>query len=179
MSLLIVDETKCKQDGFCLKDCPRAIIRIKDKESYPELVPGGEQSCLTCGHCVAVCPHGAMSHTKVPFEDCAPLQKEMAINEPQVAQFLRSRRSIRQFKDRPVEKQKIQRLIEIARYAPTGSNTQLVEWRVFAGRDKIKELARLAADWALAMLEKIPRPLIKILIFPASLPPGTPAMMRS
>ena len=50
MSLLIVDESKCKQDGFCVRDCPRAIIRIKDKESYPEMVPGGEQFCLTCGH---------------------------------------------------------------------------------------------------------------------------------
>ena len=148
MGLLIVDETKCKQDGFCVKDCPRAIIRIKDKESYPELVPGGEQSCLTCGHCVAVCPHGAMSHTKVPIEDCSPIQKELVINEPQVVQFLRSRRSIRQFKDKPVEKQKIQRLIEIARYAPTASNTQLVEWLVFADRDTVKEFAKLAADWA-------------------------------
>jgi nitroreductase/NAD-dependent dihydropyrimidine dehydrogenase PreA subunit len=157
MSLLIVDESKCKQDGFCVKDCPRAIIRIKDKESYPELVPGGEQFCLTCGHCVAVCPHGAMSHTKVPIEDCAPIQKEIAINEPQVVQFLRSRRSIRLYKDKPVEKQKIQRLIEIARYAPTGSNTQLLEWRVFASRDKVKELAKLAADWARALLEKDPQ----------------------
>jgi nitroreductase/NAD-dependent dihydropyrimidine dehydrogenase PreA subunit len=157
LSLLIVDETKCKQDGFCARDCPGAIIRLKNKESYPELVPGGEQFCLICGHCVAVCPHGAMSHTKVPLEDCAPIQKELVIDEPQVVQFLRSRRSIRLYKDKPVEKQKIRRLIEIARYAPTASNTQLVEWRVFAGREKVKQLAKLAADWARAMLEKDPR----------------------
>ena len=69
MSLLIVDESKCKQDGLCARDCPRAIIRLKDKESYPELVSGGEQLCLICGHSVSVCPHGAMSHTKVHFED--------------------------------------------------------------------------------------------------------------
>jgi nitroreductase/NAD-dependent dihydropyrimidine dehydrogenase PreA subunit len=157
MSLLIVDESKCKQDGFCARDCPRAIIRLKDQESYPELVPGGEQLCLICGHCVAVCPHGAMSHTKVPYDDCAPIQKESVINESQVVQLLRSRRSIRQFKDKPVEKQKIRRLIEIARYAPTASNTQLVKWLVFADRDTVKELAKLAADWARAMLEKDPQ----------------------
>ena len=157
MSLLIVDESKCKQDGFCARDCPGAIIRLKNKESYPELVPGGEQLCLNCGHCVAVCPHGAMSHTKVPLEDCAPIQKELAIDEPQVVQFLRSRRSIRLYKDKRVEKQKIRRLIEIARYAPTASNTQLVEWLVFDGRDTVKEFAKLAADWARAMLEKDPR----------------------
>jgi len=157
MSLLIVDKTKCKQDGFCVRECPTAIIRLKDKESYPEMVPGGEQFCLTCGHCVAVCPHDAMSHTKVPFEDCSPIQKELVINETQAVQFLRSRRSIRFFKDKPVEKQKIQRLIEIARYAPTSSNTQLVEWLVFNDKDTVREFAKLAADWARALLEKDPQ----------------------
>jgi len=157
MSLLIVDESKCKQDGFCARDCPTAIIRLKDKKSYPKLVSAGEQFCLTCGHCVAVCPHGAMSHARVPFEDCAPIQKELVINEAQAVQFLRSRRSTRFFKDKPVEKQKIRRLIEIARYAPTASNTQLVEWLVFNDKDTIKGFAKMAVDWARALLEKDPR----------------------
>ena len=157
MSLLIVDENKCKRDGFCVRDCPRAIIRLKDKESYPQLVPGSETSCLACGHCVAVCPHGALSHKWVPLEDCPSIQKELGINEAQVTQFLRSRRSIRSFKDRPVEKEKINRLIEIARYAPTASNTQLVEWRVFNGRETVRELSEMVADWARALLEKDPQ----------------------
>jgi nitroreductase/NAD-dependent dihydropyrimidine dehydrogenase PreA subunit len=157
MSLLIVDENKCKQDGFCARDCPTAIIRLKDKESYPEMVPGGEKFCLTCGHCVAVCPHGALSHKIVALEDCPPIQKELGINEAQVIQFLRSRRSIRFFKKQPVEKEKIQRLIEIARYAPTASNAQLVEWLVFNGRDIVREFAKMVADWARALLEKDPR----------------------
>ena len=156
MSLLIVDESKCKQDGFCVRDCPRGIIRLKDKKTFPELVPGGESLCLICGHCVAVCPHGALSHKMVPLEDCPPIQKELGINAAQVVQFLRSRRSIRSFKDRPVEKEKIRRLIEIARYAPTASNTQLVEWLVFNDKDTIRELAKMAVDWGRALLAKDP-----------------------
>ena len=57
MGLLIVDESKCKRDGICARDCPTAIIKLKDKESYPAIVPGGESFCLVCGHCIAVCPH--------------------------------------------------------------------------------------------------------------------------
>ena len=157
MSLLIVDENKCKQDGFCVRDCPTAIIRLKDKESYPEMIWGSEKFCLTCGHCVAVCPHGAMSHKMVPIDDCPTIQKELAIDEAQVVQFLRSRRSIRFFKDQTVEKEKIRRLIEIARYAPTASNNQLVEWLVFNDKDTIREFAELSADWARALLEKDPQ----------------------
>jgi nitroreductase/NAD-dependent dihydropyrimidine dehydrogenase PreA subunit len=154
MSLLIVEESKCKQDGFCAKECPMAIIRLKDEESYPELVEGSEHSCLSCGHCVAACPHGALSHKMVPIEDCTPIKKELVINEAQAVQFLRSRRSIRFFKDRPVEKEKIQRLIEIARYAPTAGNTQLVEWLVFTDRVKIKEFSKLMVDLMRTELKK-------------------------
>jgi nitroreductase len=93
----------------------------------------------------------------VPTEDCQPIQKELAISEAQVVQFLRARRSIRSFKDQSVEKEKIQRLIEIARYAPTASNTQLVEWQVFADKDTVREFGKMAADWARALLEKDPR----------------------
>jgi nitroreductase/ferredoxin len=158
MGLIIVDESKCRKDGLCAKECPMAIILLQDKESYPELVPGGELLCTLCGHCVAICPHGALSHTKVPLADCPPLRKDLVISEEQAVQFLRSRRSIRFFKDRPVEKETIQKLIEIARYAPTANNAQLVEWQVFTDKDKIKELAGQTVDWMRAVLQRDPQP---------------------
>ena len=106
MGLLIVDENKCKKDGICARDCPTAIIKLKEKESFPEIVPGGEDFCLTCGHCIAVCPHGALRHSLIPLEECPAIDKALIINDEQAAQFLRSRRSIRFFKDKPVEKEK-------------------------------------------------------------------------
>ena len=156
MSLLKVDASKCKKDGICAGECPTAIIKLKDRDSYPEMVPGGEAFCLLCGHCVAVCPHGALDHVRVPVADCAPIQKELGITEEQAVQFLRSRRSIRFFKDKPVEKEKIRRLIEIGRYAPTASNSQLVEWMVFTDKAKIKEMAQLTVDWMRSAMEKNP-----------------------
>ena len=107
---------------------------------------------------MAVCPHGALSHSQVPITDCPALQKDLVINEEQAIQFLRSRRSIRFFKDRPVGKGTIQKLIEIARYAPTANNAQLVEWQVFTDKDKITELAGLTVDWMRSVLQKDPQP---------------------
>jgi len=156
MGFLHIDEKKCKKDGICVGECPLAIIYMKDKESVPEMVPGGEQVCLLCGHCVAVCPHGALSHEKIPIEACPPIRKDLVINEEQAIQFLRSRRSVRFFKDKPVEKETIQRLIEIARYAPTGSNSQLVEWTVFTDKEKILNLAGLTVEWMKYVKENDP-----------------------
>ena len=83
MGLLTIDATKCKQDGICAGECPTAIIKLKDKDSLPEMVPGGEAFCLVCGHYVAVCPHGALNHAQVNLEDCAPIDKGLGITEGQ------------------------------------------------------------------------------------------------
>ncbi|MBW1779932.1 MAG: nitroreductase family protein [Deltaproteobacteria bacterium] len=169
MGLLIVDENKCKKDGICAGECPVAIIKLKKDGGFPELVPGGEEMCLVCGHCVAVCPHDALSHKQVPIEACPPIQKELEIDEKEAVQFLRSRRSIRFFKQEPPDKEKIQRLIEIARYAPTAGNGQLVEWLVLTDAATIKRLAGIAVDWMRKVLEQAPQ----------SAPPYMPIVVRS
>ncbi len=154
MGMISIDGDKCKRDGICVRECPTAIIKLKDKESVPQLMRGGDESCLRCGHCVSVCPHGALSHRDIPLEACPPIEKDLSVTLEQVVQLLRSRRSVRLFKDKPVEKEIVQQLIEIARYAPTGSNMQLLNWTVFTDREKIHSLAGLAADWMKHELEK-------------------------
>lgn len=158
MGLLIVDENKCQKDGLCAKECPMAIIRLQGEGGFPALLPGAEPFCIQCGHCVAVCPHGALSHSRIPVEACPTIDEALSVDEARAVQFLRSRRSVRFFKDRPVEKETIQKLIEIARYAPTAGNSQLVEWIVFTDRAKIKELAGLTVDWMKAILRQDPQP---------------------
>ncbi|MGW8321138.1 MAG: nitroreductase family protein [Thermodesulfobacteriota bacterium] len=156
MGLLRIDESKCEKDGICAASCPTGIIRLKDGDGVPEVVPGGEPACLVCGHCVAACPHGALDHEKMPIDGCPPIKRDLKISAEQAVQFLRSRRSIRAFKDKPVEEDTIRKLIEIGRYAPTGSNTQLVEWIACTDRDKIKEWAGGTVDWMRYALEKKP-----------------------
>lgn len=40
MELLQIDENKCKKDGLCAAECPPAIIKLEDKESFPRMVFG-------------------------------------------------------------------------------------------------------------------------------------------
>ena len=154
--MLIVDERKCKKDGICAAECPVAIIKLKDNENYPALVPGGEEACLACGHCVAVCPHGALSHVQIPLENCPPIKKELVISDQQAIQFLRSRRSIRSFKDQPVARENIQNLIDVARYAPTASNAQMLEWQVFTDKDAIKNFADMTIGFFRSQIQRAP-----------------------
>ncbi len=61
-------------------------------------------------------------------------------------QTVSSRYSVRAYQDKPVEDDKLQRIIEAARLAPSASNRQ--EWRFVVVRDpeKRKALAKIAHD---------------------------------
>ena len=156
MTVIDIDREKCKKDGICGLVCPGNLIRLTDDDGYPEMIDGGDEFCIACGHCVAACPGAAIKHHHIPMEDCTPIRKELIINEEQAVQFLRSRRSIRVYRKKPVEKERIQRLIEIARYGPTGANTQTVKWVIFNDREKVRELSRMVIDWIRDILENNP-----------------------
>ena len=147
MSLLTVDKEKCKRDGICSEICPVNIIEIKDKDAFPTLVEGGAALCMRCGHCVAVCPKGAMSHKVMGADECPPVRDEWLLAPEQVEHFLRYRRSIRIYKKRPVEKKVLQSIIDVARFAPSGHNRQPVQWTIIYDSDEVQRLTGLVVDW--------------------------------
>ena len=147
MAFLTIDETRCKQDGICAAECPRGIISRKDNEGFPQIVEADEADCMACGHCVAVCPHGALSVEGVDIEGCHRIESDLTLSWDQAEQFLRSRRSIRVFKDKAVDKMTLERLIGTARYAPTASNAQNLVWTVIDGRDKLVPLSQETIRW--------------------------------
>ena len=62
MSLFEVDQDKCNRDGICAAECPLKIIDMKST-GIPAPVNGADALCINCGHCVAVCPTGAIRQT--------------------------------------------------------------------------------------------------------------------
>lgn len=147
MSLITVDPEKCTRDGICAAVCPARIISLQNKEETPEMVPGGEERCIRCGHCVAVCPHGAMSHESMAAADCMPVKKEFLLDPERTEHFLRNRRSIRVYKDKVIDRDLLVRLIEIARYAPSGHNLQPVKWKIIHDTKDVTRMSALVIDW--------------------------------
>ncbi len=143
---IFIDKNLCNKDDLCVKICPGNLISRTRPDGFPVMNAIDDDLCMGCGHCVAICPHGALSHSEVNLKECPPVKKELFINPDQTIQFLRSRKSIRFFKDKPVEKEKIQRLIHIARHAPSGGNTQGVEWIATYDKLKIKNMASLSIE---------------------------------
>lgn len=146
MSLIEINQSTCNQDGICAETCPIKIIAFNRGE-YPSLIDGGEEACIRCGHCVAVCPTGSLTHRDIPVEQCPPVQENLLLSPEHCEHFLRSRRSIRTYRDKSVPQDLIQKLIEVARYAPSGHNSQDAEWLVLGNKERIHSLGQLVIDW--------------------------------
>ncbi len=145
MSLFTIDQQKCTRDGLCAADCPMGIITMTDRG--PEPVPGAEQMCINCGHCVAVCPHGALTLRTMPMEQCPPLQTDWQLQPQQVEQFLKGRRSVRAYKPEPVSRETLNKIIDMARFAPTAGNSQAVRWTVVYDSQEVHRIAGATIDW--------------------------------
>ena len=137
MSHITVNTNLCVKDGACVEVCPSGILTINE-EGFPEEVPSG--SCILCGHCVAVCECNALTHSGLPKEPFLPALKEPPGQEV-IDSFLISRRSVREFEDRPIAKVTVEMLLDVARRAPTASNSQKLHWIVVNGKTKVHALS--------------------------------------
>jgi len=147
MTSITIDTVICKKCGTCALCCPMAVFVKEGKDSVPEAVH--EDFCINCGHCVAVCPQGALSRTDYPQGTINPINQKLIPDAEQVIELLRTRRSTRQFADKPVEKDLIEKIIDGARYAPSAHNVQSTEFVVVQDKailNKIIELTALYLD---------------------------------
>ena len=138
MSQIAVDLGLCAGDGACVAVCPVRVLAM-NAEGFPEEIAGTK--CIFCGHCVAVCPCDALTHAGLPEEPFLPMPSEWPA-PAMMDGFLMSRRSVREFKDRPVGKEVMEALLDVARRAPTATNSQLLHWIVIEDREKLRALSR-------------------------------------
>jgi nitroreductase/NAD-dependent dihydropyrimidine dehydrogenase PreA subunit len=156
MPIFKVERDKCRQEGICAAECPSRIIQLNADDGYPEPTAEANRFCLACGHCVAVCPHGALSLKWLNPDDCPPVQTEPALPPEQAERFLRSRRSIRCFEDRKVERKKLEKLIGIGCYAPSARNRQPWHWLVVEDPAGVRRLAAMVIDWMRGLISSNP-----------------------
>jgi len=152
-TIVKVDENLCINCGSCIRACPGGLITKRD---FPVAIENAWDLCIDCGHCVAICPTGAMHQRAMNPEDCVPIDIHLVPQWDKVKQYLASRRSVRTFIKRPIEKEKIEQLLDIARFAPNGANRQVIKWVVINDSAKAHQMAKMTIDWMKAVKEKNP-----------------------
>jgi nitroreductase/NAD-dependent dihydropyrimidine dehydrogenase PreA subunit len=141
-----IDADVCQKDGLCAMTCTFGIFLQERKDTIPKIDDVMLEKCYRCGHCVAICPHGAISHSHFPEGTVSPIKLENLPSYDQVLELIRSRRSKRLFKDNPVERDVLEKVLEAARFAPSQHNEQSTEFIVVQDKKIIHEITAMTAE---------------------------------
>ncbi len=173
------DPKKCTHCKACVQTCPTSCLQwdAESKTPYATGLSGIELACIGCNNCEAVCPEecirmrgeykvlkgryqtpeeksGDMTPPR-PFgsEDDHRSFEEMEKELSETEKIIYRRRSVRMFKNKPVEDALVHRLIESARFAPSAGNGQPCKFLVVTNRAINKQVDQESAK----ILSKINR----------------------
>ncbi len=127
----------CTACGFCAEVCP-SLVFAEDAEAN-KFLPKAANRCIACGHCAAVCPVDAITVEGIEFSKLADDLKAQIADAP-FPDWLKTRRSIRKYSEKPVSRQEIERVLSLAAFAPDAHNLRRTRFVVVNSKNQLAEL---------------------------------------
>ncbi|MFH0784689.1 MAG: nitroreductase family protein [Pseudomonadota bacterium] len=154
----------CNGCGLCVQVCKDFSIAIVDGKA--QATDTSIFGCIGCGHCMAICPQEAITVTGrcLSPDDLTEMPaRGDAADYRSLMNLLQRRRSIREFKDKVVEPELIDKVLEAVRTAPMGLPPSDVHVLVFDNREKVRKFSQdfctyleglkwLVSRWFLALM---------------------------
>jgi len=159
-----IDVERCTGCGLCVSVCKDFGIAVVD--GVARVVETSFFGCIGCGHCMAICPTGAVTvhgRTLSPDDLFDLPKKEDGADYGRLHALMQRRRSIREFKDKPVEREVLEKILRAASTSPMGLPPSDVHVLVLHGKDKVRAFAEdfcayleslrwLVSGWFLALM---------------------------
>jgi len=140
-SKIKIDVENCTKCEECVKDCVANLFYF-DQDSLC-LVDSFEDFCIECGHCEAVCPVNVIKlkfHVEEKLESSSKGEGIPTYNS--FINLVLNRRSIRQFKEKTIPKDLIEKLLKVGKYSPTGSNSENVYYTVVQDKENVAAISK-------------------------------------
>jgi ferredoxin len=159
-----INEENCTGCGLCVSVCKDFSLKIENRKV--KLSDSPFFGCIACGHCMAICPTDAITvhgRTLSPDDMFDLPDSGTKASYEQVLSLFHCRRSIREFRDIPVDDTSISKILEAARTAPMGLPPSDVNVLVLNSKDKVRAFAKdfciylqdmrwLVSDWFLFLM---------------------------
>lgn len=139
VSVINIIDDRCIVCGKCVEVCKDFSLDIVEKKLVITTNP--VFGCVGCGHCMAICPVNAIeiSGREISASDLFELPPpEHAASFEQLSALLKRRRSLREFSDKEVPKEIIDKIIKAASTSPMGVPPTDINLLVLESRDAVK-----------------------------------------
>ena len=151
MNWVTIDNEKCNNCGLCIMRC---VNCFSDRDG--EVVANAtEETCNLCGHCSSLCAADAIAHDKMDMDNFPEADNDIVFDPDEFIRFIRRRRSHRHFKKKEIPRAELEKLVDLCRYAPTGSNAHAIEIRMIQTREKIKTLSDLTMEFFIDQITQV------------------------
>lgn len=138
-------EEKCNLCMRCVLDCASGVW--KNIDGTPTMT--NQDLCNRCSHCLAVCPKNAIENDFLKTAQVRRVTRKL-IDPAVYKEIALSRRSIRHYKDKPVDPEILKDIINVTRYSPTASNSQHVSYIVITDPNILKEISEMVFSTAVS-----------------------------
>lgn len=160
---MIMDNQSCTKCGFCAAVCPARAIDW-EKDQYPQINQQRSKICLECGQCMAVCPHMSIQINQLNYDrDFMELLADK-LEYPALFNFLAARRSIRNFKDKPVPADLLQKIVDAIALAPMGFPPHKTSLTIIQNRSTIEQMIPLMVKFYEDMIKWMKNPMMRYFI---------------
>lgn len=122
---------KCSRCGLCSKVCAGGHLDLNSGKINLE-------HCIKCYHCMAVCKSGAI----VDGEKRASAVESFEISADDFRNLTYARKTVRDYQDREVPLEVINKIADVVRYSPTATNSQKVYITVVRGKEQMDRLTK-------------------------------------
>ena len=159
----IINKELCKNCKLCIEICPCNILAENDKdETY--FIPAREAICIKCGQCMAVCNNKAIQVEGYSYEkELFDLPKN-ELDYKAFHDFLATRRSVRNFKDKPVPDDIIKQVVDAVAYAPYGSAPNKVHITVVNNRKAMEKALPIMSAFLDKLVKWVENPIMRFII---------------
>ncbi len=135
-----IDQLTCSKCRLCTEVCPNKILTVNDS-SETTFISERVGLCFKCGHCMAVCRTKSITIDGLSYETDfleLPVYEPGNLAKP-FFELIRSRRAVRNFKDKPVPKALLEKIVEAVTFAPPGFPPLKTEIIVVENTELIRE----------------------------------------
>jgi nitroreductase len=119
--------------------------------------------CMRCGQCVAVCPTDSITIDGLEPEGFRPFE-QVELDSKQMLNLMRRRRSVRRYRDRPVPREVLDRIIEAAHLAPTGNAGRSVGAIIIDRPEKLEQLSELTCQLYAKLDKALRNPIARLFV---------------